>query len=681
MISVDYRISPAGWATDFSETERPIIYAKTLTNRFLNINGAGQRRPGWSVYGSAVTGAPTLTRLHEHISAQGSATLIASDNGNGWRLQDNGVWASSFSGKAAARLISTQVGNKLIFCNGSDRNFYTDDGGLTTQQMYAVISRGSAGTSSSATSLTDNLVTNWLGQTLVSTNDIVYNISNSAYGVVTAVGSAAITHTIIGSTGTGSGFSTQNQVPGDIYIVEDHVDLNLFKRSNGVYENVAIAGSGSNSTTLRVSGINFATTVNDRLAVGDFVYNTTRACVTRVNSISASSVGVTTVTSQAAGDSLVFLKSAMPIASYVHTHYGRLYMVDARRRNRIIISAPDDPEDVTTFAKTLDSSSFQFGTQQSRGDTIQALATFQQYLLIAGRKNLLLFSGINPIVDTSATTKDFEPVTLFPDGCVSPFGLITNGNDAIYISPDGVQSINVGSDSNTTIQNNASQVIRSYLRTAIKGADEDDVQVTYYPRRSWVLTKVGNEVAVLNVSQVINEQGALEARGTWSLFNGSWAEFNHYFVRQNGDLLGCGANGIVAKLDDDDLTDNGTIIPTDYVSAWLRLEEPQKTVRIKKGAYIKPVFENATGVVYNISVIAGYEGNSFDSITTTANGGPGIGELEIGVWQIGVGDIAQQKLPIRWRGEEVQVRMQSQSSAGPDVISGFTLYGSVSGRK
>ena len=46
-----------------------------------------------------------------------------------------------------------------------------------------------------------------------------------------------------------------------------------------------------------------------------------------------------------AGDSLVFLKSAMPFTSYLHVNWGRAYYLNAKLRTQVVISAKDDPRD------------------------------------------------------------------------------------------------------------------------------------------------------------------------------------------------------------------------------------------------------------------------------------------------------------------------------------------------
>lgn len=682
MISVEYRLPAQGLGTDFSEYERPQSFAATYTNRFRNITGGAERRPGLAKFAPLVMGNPNLTRLHEWVSNTGNETVLTSDDfGNIYRFDSTAsAWSVAITGKAAARQISAQSNDKLMFVNGIDRNFYTDDGGVTFNELKAYITRGVMAGGSNATTVIDGNISDWINNTLVSNDDIVFNVTRNAYGIVSTVVSASLGITTIGSAATGAGFSTDNQKAGDQYQLIDYVDMNIIPQASGILDNVATATTGTTTTTIAVSGVNFATT---EIRGGDIVYNTTNAAIAFIGSVSANVNITQAIAGQAVGDALAFFKSAMPIASWIHIHYGRVYYLDSRNQRRVVISAPDDPQDLTTFAQTLDTTSFSFGTQQPTGDVILTMTTFQKYFVAGGQKNLFIYQGSTPIKDIASTVTDFSPIAFYPNGVVSRFGLGTNGSDLLHITAEGLQAINIGNVSNTTVQNNASIPIRSQLLGAIAAASPDNTQFTFYPRRSWSIIKVADQCFILNTNPTYDDTGQLQAVASWHLFNGTWAQQNHYFVRRNGDLLGCGVNGTVYSLDVSAGSDDGQDISTDLTTAWLRLEEPERTVRIKKGQYIKPVFESVPNLQYTINAVAGWDGYSSDSIQVSAGAATGqIGSSVVGVTPIGAGSFAQSiKHPLRWRGEQVRIQFTTQSSALPDVITGFTLYGSIAGTR
>lgn len=682
-----YNMPSQGLGTDFSQSSRPISFASIYTNRFRNQTGGAEKRPGMGVFSSPVPTNPNLTRLHEFIDIYGNETLMSSDDfGNIYSYNmATSAWSTVKTGLSQARLISGESNEKLIFVNGIDRNIYTANGSAFTE-LKALITQGKLSVSSNATTVVDSNVSNWIGGTLVSNNDIVYNVTLNAYGIVTTVASASMTITAIGSAATGAGHASRDQAPGDIYQLIDYVDLNVIpqgaaNQSDGIpLDNVGTATSGTTSGVVAVSGVNFA---NTEIRFGDFIYNTTQGAIAQVGSVSANVNLLQTISAQTTGDALAFFKSAMPIASWIHVHYGRTYYLDSRNNNRIVISAPDDPQDVTTYQKTLDATSFSFSSQQPTGDSLLTMGTFLSYFVATGKKNLYIYQGNTPIQDVSGTTLNFTPIAFYPNGVASRFGVATNGGDLLHITVDGLQSINIGYNSFNTVQNNASIPIRTDLRNAIANiTNTDNIQLTYYPRRSWLINKVGDQVYILNTIPSYQSDGSTAAIASWHLFTGQWAQQNHYFVRRNGDLLACGTNGLVYTMDSSAATDNGAPISTELEMAWLRLEEPQSTPRVKTGYYIKPLFESAPGIEYNITAKAGFDNFSSDNITISAIGGGTIGSFVIGTTPIGAGAfVADQKYSLSWRGEQVLINFLNESSASPDVITGFTLYGAVGGMR
>jgi len=229
MISIQYRLPVQGLGTDFSEYERPQTFAAVYTNRFRNITGGAERRPGLKKYVSPVAGAPNLTRLHEWVSNTGTETLLSSDSfGNIYRFNTTtSAWVTATTGKANVRQLSAQTGDKLIFVNGVDRNFYTDDGGVTFNELKAYITRGVTSGGTTTTNLVDGDISDWINATLVANNDIVYNVTRNGYGIVTAVASAALTTTAIGTAGIGAGLTASNQTSGDQYQLLDYLQILL----------------------------------------------------------------------------------------------------------------------------------------------------------------------------------------------------------------------------------------------------------------------------------------------------------------------------------------------------------------------------------------------------------------------------------------------------------------------
>lgn len=685
VITTNYTPGRFGLGTEFAESEVPIEFSYRFTNRFININGDAEKRQGIEQLGDTITGTPTITGLHELIDNDGEATLFASANGSIWSLNETtGAWTQVLTGKdSSSRLNSVQMGPKLIFVNGVDRNFYTENG-TSFNELKALINRGrGSSTSTSAAGLSDSNVTNWLQSTFVNTNDLVYNSSIGGYGIITSVGSTNIQHTAIGSAATGLGHPTisasANQASGDFYQIIDLIELNIINQNNGL-DNFATGTTGTSAAGVAVSGVNW---LNTEIKPGDFYYNTTRSAIAQVSAVSTAQLTGTPIAGQTANDTIQFYKSAMPIASWAHVHFGRAYYIDARNRSTVRITGPDDPQDMTTFQRTLNANSKLYGTRQPQAEKLLSLKTFQKYLVAGGQRNVYADTGIDPIQDTTAAAVDFSPVGLFPQGSISRYALESIGGAMNFIANDGLRNFAVGFDSNAFQTSNVSEFIKSEIVREItsKANDPDEIQTIHYPRRNWLLCKVGDVIYNFNYTPFYKDgQTVTNVYGSWSKFTGKFAEQKTYFVRRNGDLVCAGAGGKVYRFDSGSYDDDGLAIETALETGWLTLNEPQKSTQLRSGVYIKPKFEAGAPVVYTIMATGDFRQISTDTVITTAGGVGQVGFAQVGVSPIGGSRIIEPKLPLRWKGEQFKIRIDTNDQNGPDIITGFTIYGNILGK-
>lgn len=670
VIETKYYPGRYGLATEYSLAQMPIDFLRGFTNRFLNIRGDAEKRQGIRRLGAQISGAPTITGLHEYVDNQGNSTVLASANGNIYKYSDLlQTWSTVLTGKdSGSRLLSVQMAGKLIFVNGVDRNFYTDDAGVTFKELKAIVETGVASsTATNATSLSDAQITNWLS-TFVTNNDIIYNNTKQAYGIVTSVGATNLSCSPIGSAATGIGFATQNQQSSDIYEVLDGISLNVIPIGNS-FDNFATITSGSSTTQVRVSGVNFA---NTEAKVGDFVYNTTRNALTAITAVSAN-LNVTAVSGQTVNDSVTFHKSAMPISVWPHVHNGSLYLIDARNRGQVRISGPADPQDFTTNQNTLEATTLFYDSRQPQAEILLSLKTFQQYLVAGGQRNIYADAGTLTTRTSGAAINsnlDFSPIGLFPQGCVSRFGLESIGGACVFAANDGLRNFNANFNANTFQTTNISESIKSELAalivTELDASTPDEIQTIHYPRRNWLMYKIGDQIYNYNYTPYYS-QGQVNSSpyGSWSKFTGKFAQQKTYLVRKNGDLICAGANGRIYEFDHFTYDDDGDTIPTSLETGFLNLSETQEGTTMKSGVYIKPVFETTQTISYSITATGGYNNQTTDTITATSLGGQ---------------NIFYQKYPLRWKGEKFRVRIDTDTATGPDVITGFYIYGNILGK-
>ncbi len=681
-----YKIAPRGLATSFTESELPPEFASLFRNRTINSAGGAEKRQGIVQKSNTVTGAPDLKGAHELVKADGTVILFVSGGGTIYRFDDPD-YNSVHTGLDSAKLRSVQMGTKLIFYNGVDTTIFTEDG-TVFEDLRAIVEKGTATSGTDATGLRDDGVTNWVDDTSVVVNDLVHNRTVDAFGVVTAVVTASVAHTTISSAATGIGLTTGIQKSADSYEVLDLVELNIIP-TDGDDDNTVIAAVGTSATGIQASAVSDWTLTDVR--IGDFARNTTRSAVTQVTSISTAALGVIGITSQTSGDALVFLKSAMPITPRAHVHFGRLYHIDQRDNRLVRISGPNNPNDMTTAAGTLDSSSFSFGELQPLGDAALTMGSFQRFFVIAGKQNTYLFSGTDPIADETTSTVDFDIIGLFPHGAVSADGLLSIGNDVVFVSNDGVQSAALINDASTLGRANIAEQIKTTLRDKIKDTSESKIIAFHYPRRSWLCIKIGSEMYVFNYTAFFGDDklarsniargGTLSPReGSWSLFDGPFARLNEYLVRRDGTLVCVGSGGKVYEFDQGTYDDDGETYATEYQTGWHTLDEPKKRVNIKKVNYMKLVLESS-GIVYTVRVDGGFDVDSTETIMVTADASQSIGIAVIGEAVIGGSGTDNIKFPVRVRGEQFRTNISTSDQLGPDTISRMTYYATKHGKR
>lgn len=683
IIQTKYPPGRYGLGTEFSNSEIPLEYSSRVVNRFININGNSEKIQGLLRFGG-LAGTDEITGIHEFIANNGTATLMASSKGTIYKLNETtNVWSLILTGKdPTKRINSMHMGDKLIFFNGSDRNFYTDDAGVTFNELRALMVRGQASsTSTSAGGLSDTNITNWLSETFVTDNDLVYNSTLNAYGLVTSVGTTNIQNTIIGSAATGLGHpvASANQGTGDFYSIVDLVELNIIPQNNG-FDNFAIGTTGTSAAGVAVSGVDWTKT---EVRPGDIYYNTTRAAIAKVSAVTTAQLTGTVIVGQTANDSLEFFKSAMPITDWGHVHYSRAYYIDSRKPTEVRISGPNDPQDMTTFQRTLSSTSQDYGSRQPDSERLLSLKTWQKYLIANGEHNIYADEGINSIQDNSSVTVDFNPIGLFPQGGVSRYGLESIGGSMIFLSNDGARNFSSGFGNLSFQTANISEAIKSEITTQItsKITDSDEIQAIHYPRRNWLMCKIGDVIYNYNYTPFYqNGEVAPTTYGSWSIFNTKLAQQKTYFIRRNGDFVCAGAGGKVYKFDTGTYSDDGDKISTVIESGWLTMQEPQKSTQLKSGTYIRTQFETGSPITYTISVVGDFSEISTDTITVSSTGVGQVGFAKVGTSPIGGQRILDAKLPLRWKGKQFKIRIETNDTNGPDIITGYTIYGNILGK-
>lgn len=685
-----YGIAPKGMATSFGEAVIPPEYALIYKNRFQNATGDAEKRQGIKQLGSDVS-PDAMTTNHELIQPDGTViTLVSDANGNIFKYNASAdAWDSATTSAfaQAASLQSVQFKEKLIFINGLEAPVWTADA-ITFTELKALHEVGTMSGDTSAGGFFDADITDWISNTNLVENDVVYNATLQAYGVVNSVSADRIAHTTISASAKGVGIATRNQDAGDIYEVIDTIEMNIVETASmNVKDNIATTIGDTSAAGIFVSGV--ADFTKTEIRVGDYIRNTTRSALTVVTAVATGQIGVHGIAGQTAGDSIVFLKSAMPIAKSAHVHYNRLYLLDARDLQKARISGAGDPQDFSRDSATIDTGdfpidiatydkqTFDFGSLQPEGDELLGFASWQRFLALIGRKNIYFFEGTVPVGEFA----NLVPVGLFPQGCVAPQAFANIGNMLAFASPNGVEAVSFGQHALTLDQEQLLFQINTTLRTSIQNTAEEDMKMLFYPRRSWMMFKIGGEMWIYSNAPVVVE-GEEEIYGSVHLFDGKFAQMNDFKVQSDGTLIVCGAGGKVAQFDRDTYDDLGEDIATVYRTGWLSMAEPKSRVSRKHGRYLKPLLETGENIEYTFRVEAPYNAESTETIVISTSGAAAsIGLAIVGEAVIGGSPVINDKYALRWRGERVRLTISTSDTKGKDIISNFTFYYTEAGNE
>jgi hypothetical protein len=688
-----------GLATSFAEPSLPPEFALLYDNMHQDQSGGAEKRRGLVQIGNTIAGNPTITDITDLVDKLGARTKFAAGGGKIYKYDGSSSWDVVYTFPTqSASISSVQMSGKLIYFNGADPNVFTEDG-TTFTELRSLIEVGELSSPSSATSVYDVVIASgdngtdgsWLIDSNVTTNDLVHNVDLNAFGIINAVTSGRVDHTVIGSAGvggTGLGLVDETQTAGQRYEIIDLVELNILPTNNpNDLDNLGTAGPGTSAAAVFVSGVTFS---DLDIKVGDWVRNTTLAAATQVTSI-ATSIGVHGVSGQASGDTIILLKQAAPIIQDASVHYGRLYAIDARDRRKIRISSPNNPQDFTTDGATLDindfpinstaldKQSFDAGALQPEGDILLSIDTFQRFLVLLGRSKAYFYEGTEPV----GSAKNITPIGLYPQGCVNRLAGTNLGNDYVYVTPDGVRAVQLNQDASTFNQTWLSNQLDTTLRDLIAAnTGAQDIQLIYYRKRSWLFCKIGDEIYIYNFAP-ITLQGRKEAIiGSWHKFTGGLARQTAFYVEGNtGNLFTGSSDGKISQFDTNVYTDNGEVYKARLRTGWLNMKEPKVDVRTREGIYIKPQFVAGGNATITVSVEAPYNRESSDSATFDLTGGSVIGVAVIGNSTIGGSPVSNQKYPLHWRGETARFTFENEDSIGPVTLSRYTIYWVEKGRR
>lgn len=174
--------------------------------------------------------------------------------------------------------------------------------------------------------------------------------------------------------------------------------------------------------------------------------------------------------------------------------YGRLWVVDEDKQT-LKYSAIDKEWlfDATNGGGTVDlSSTWSFGR-----DEVTALAVFNNFLLVFGRNNIIVYS--NPITPASLSLAD----TIVGMGCIARDSIQNIGTDVLFLSPSGLRSFSRTIELQKMPNQDLSQVIRDDLVDVISTTTDTNIKSVFSTEEGFYLLKLGSLVYNFDLKNIL----------------------------------------------------------------------------------------------------------------------------------------------------------------------------------
>ena len=255
-----------------------------------------------------------------------------------------------------------------------------------------------------------------------------------------------------------------------------------------------------------------------------------------------------------------------PEASTAITAYGRIWA-----------AGMSDDKDIICFSDLLDGNVWNTGTAGTLdvatvwadgSDAIQALAAFNNYLFIFGKRQILIYRGAE------------DPSTMYLEdivkgiGCVSRDSIAYTGSDVIFLSEVGVMSLLRTIQEKSAPLRDLSMNVRDELVANMNSERKSNIKAVYYARDAIYLV----HLPTTGKTYCFDTRRPLENGG---LRVTTWTGINPYcmLVASDNRLL-FGKTGVIGIYFG--YTDNNTPYSLSYKSTHFEMDKPTSLKILKK---------------------------------------------------------------------------------------------------
>lgn len=296
---------------------------------------------------------------------------------------------------------------------------------------------------------------------------------------------------------------------------------------------------------------------------------------------------------------------------------------------------------------------------QNGMDSVVALASFQGFLIIFGRKSILVYSGAS-VPSTMALQEVIKGV-----GCIARDSVQNIGTDIYFLSDTGIRSLQRTIQTTTMPLQDISRNVRDDL---LSYATQDNLDLTrsvYHEAEGFYLINFPTN----GVSFCFNVRRTLDDGSNPVTF---WNSINPKAMLSSRDrTLYFGHAGVISKYSG--YQDSGAAYDFDFITPWIGFGEPERQDILKKLIY---TVVGANGQTFTAKWFWDFASTTFSaqvSVTARSTAEYNIAEYNIAEYSSGVG-VDQISIPGASAGKLISIGLLASISGSQLALHKIDAY-------
>lgn len=305
--------------------------------------------------------------------------------------------------------------------------------------------------------------------------------------------------------------------------------------------------------------------------------------------------------------------------------FGRIWCADTTTdKNTIKWSDIITPQVWTTGSS---GSINMLGVWAKGGDEIVALASHNNFLVVFGKRQIIIYSGAQTPTASPATMVLYDTIETI--GCIARDSVQNTGEDIIFLSSHGVMSLNRIIQEKSLPINQLSKNIRTDLQAFIGGENLANIKSAFSPKDAFYLLTL----PLAKFTFCFDIRALLE-NGSARITNWTNIEPKSFCYITSTNALYIGKGGFVGEYTG--YVDNTSIYRMSYFTTWIDLGNKIQRSTLKK---LKAILIGTTNQVfitkYGFDYIESFRQNTSLLSTSTAISRYGISRYGVGQYSTG----------------------------------------------